>query len=948
MKFSNFLAKDAREVKDILLQCKPSSPDLILFFCACCQEEIEKVVDVAAAVLPDVERVGVSAASVIKDGEVFDSGIVVCCVKGNVKVVSSDFVDELERGRFLGKSLAGSDDGFIVLLSDGTETKGESLIEGLREYLRIPLVGGKASNSDFGDVTLVFHNEKLMDRGAIAVYFEEKSFVSDYVFDWVEVGRRFLVTKADGNRVYTINHFPAVEFYRHYLGDVVANGLPGSGIEYPLVFEVNGRKVARTCVKKLEDGSLLFAGEVPSGVYVRLGCGSLRDGCRTLSRLKSVFADCESHLVFSCFARRKFLGEEVEKELQVLGGRGGGFFTFGEYYDDCVLNESLVVLGTGVEGKRLSKVEEKCTNKESSLYAISHFLNQTTKEYELITEAVDNNDFGVMVLLPIGGSRKCIFASKSLEKITGYRVEDFILGRVSFETLIHKGDLHRVLRIRQSFLKEGKREGKAEYRIVTADGKVKWVRSFIRICEDGKIVFSIIDITPEKAVEFLAVKDPLTGLYNRQFAFEILSKLIAHNKRKKSHGAVLFIDLDRFKFINDVYGHDAGDKVLKEVARRIKKAVRDEDVVCRFGGDEFIVILSGLGPIRKVAIAEAKRIAKRILSSIDRPVLVNGKEFFLTASIGIAVFSGEITPSEVIKFADVAMYRAKNRGRNRISVFNEELKTRVEWEELVERELKRAVRRREFKLVYQPQFFVGNLKVKKLVGFEALLRILNPKIASIPVSKLIKMAEDCGIIQDITINVIDRVCSLLKFARGKTRIGINVSSQDLMGEDFVEEVEKILRSHGVDPANLCFEVTERVFIEDFDIAKKTVTALRDKGIHIAIDDFGTGYSCLSYLQEFPITEMKVDRTFIENVEMDSKRKSLLSAILKLGKSLNVQPIAEGVEKEEEFRTLKSSGCSLFQGYYFSPPLEENKVLNLMGKGGDIEVSSTSFNGGCSD
>jgi EAL domain-containing protein (putative c-di-GMP-specific phosphodiesterase class I) len=271
------------------------------------------------------------------------------------------------------------------------------------------------------------------------------------------------------------------------------------------------------------------------------------------------------------------------------------------------------------------------------------------------------------------------------------------------------------------------------------------------------------------------------------------------------------------------------------------------------------------------------------------------------------------------------MYRAKHSGRNRISIFDDKLKLKVTEEELLERELKRALREKLFFVVYQPQFRVESVDSRRLVGFEALFRVRSGKLSDVPVNRLITIAEESGIVGEITYAVTEEVCRFLKRFQGDVRVSINVSYYDLVREDFPEMMEKIVSSFGVAPSKICLEITERVFVGDFSVVRGILQDLKKRGFRISIDDFGTGYSCLSYLQHLPIEEVKVDRSFIKNVNLEPKKRGLTKGIVMLARSLGIEPVAEGVEKEGELKELLSFGCNLFQGYFFSPPLKEEEI-----------------------
>ncbi len=929
MRVRSLLASDLGEL-EVQLKSLAEKPELLFLIGVCSVEELKRASALLKDHFSDVERVGLTVAAAVRRGRVIEKGFVLVIVDGiPTEVFSSFSSEERTAGEEIGNYFLQKRQGFLLLFTDGVKTQGEVLVEEIKKRLRIPLIGAKASTANYPIKTAVFHNGRFSERGTVAIYVDYDDFKPYSIFDWKEIGKEFLITESEGNRVYSINHFPAVEFYRHYLGDPVAERLPFTGIEFPLILFNEGEKVARACIERHDDGSLSFAGRVPQASYVRLGCGDLMNRKETLASIEENIGNYDFYLLFPCIARWNFLGEEAVKELQLLRGKESvGFFTFGEFFEGKLLNETLtaVALKKGRITKR-AHIAEEPAEENPLVLAITHFLSRISEEYSLLSDAIDNNDFGILILSDILGKKRCIYASKSLERITGYSVEDFILGNVN-HTIVYGEDLKKVEGLMEAFRKGEKAEAVLEYRIVTAGGRIKWIRSFAKSSGDT-LILSITDISAEKEVEFLAIKDPLTKLYNRQFALEAISKLVEKNRRDGSYSAVLFMDIDRFKLINDVYGHDVGDEILKVVAERIMGGIRGADIPCRFGGDEFLVVLPDLGVSKRFAERRAKEIAKRLVEQISKPILLGGKEFIVTTSIGIVLFSSEIEASDAVKFADIAMYTSKENGRNRITVFSDGLKEKARKLEVVERELKKEVLNRSFNVFYQPIVRLnGGLK---LVGFEVLTRFKSKKLSSFSLSYLIKLVEENGLIDNLTLGVIEKACSfLISSHMDGIKISVNVSYRDLMSDEFLENMEETIKSFGIAPSRLTIEITERVFAEDYHAVKEVLDNLKTKGFSIAIDDFGTGYSCLAYLQELPIDVIKVDRTFITGIVENEKKKHLVEAINFLGKSLGMSIVAEGVEEEGEMEVLKKIGIDMFQGYLFAPPVEESKAKELLG------------------
>ena len=759
MKIKSFTAGDLKEL-DLYLKEIIEKPNLLFLLGVCSTEELEKATTLLKNRFSDVDRIAMTVAAGVRRGRIIRNGYILIVVRDiPVDVFSSFSSDEKRAGKEIANHFSDKKKGFLLLFTDGVKTQGEDLVKEIKKKVKIPLIGAKASTSKFPVKTAICHNGRFSEKGAVAIYIDYEDFKPYSIFDWREIGKEFLVTESEGNRVYSINHFPAVEFYRHYLGDRIANNLPFTGIEFPLILNCKGQKTARACIGKHDDGSLSFAGRVPQASYVKLGCGDLANREETLKSIYKAIGGYEFYFLFPCIARWNFLGEEAVKELNILEGKESvGFFTFGEFYEDRLLNETLTAVALKKGNRKSSKVSVESSNQNPTLIALNNFLSRLSEEYTLLSDAIDNNDFGILILSDVLGRKRCIYASKSLERITGYSVEDFILGNVN-HTIVYGDDFKKVKKLMASFSKGEMESATVEYRIVTADGKLKWIRSFVKSAGDT-LILSITDISAEKKIEFLAVKDPLTGLYNRQFALETISRLIEKSKRDESFSAVLFLDLDRFKLINDVYGHDVGDEILKVVAERIRKSVRSADIPCRFGGDEFLVILPNLGVSKKFAERRARGVARRIIEKVSQPITINGREFIVTASIGVALFSGEIKASDVVKFADVAMYTSKENGRNRITIFSENLKEKAEELEVIERALKKEVLGKSFRVVYQP---IVKLNGKlSLLGFEVLTRFNSKELQKFSLSYLIKLIEENGLIDNLTLGVLEKACSFLE------------------------------------------------------------------------------------------------------------------------------------------------------------------------------------------
>ncbi|RMG31105.1 MAG: EAL domain-containing protein [Gammaproteobacteria bacterium] len=425
----------------------------------------------------------------------------------------------------------------------------------------------------------------------------------------------------------------------------------------------------------------------------------------------------------------------------------------------------------------------------------------------------------------------------------------------------------------------------------------------------------------EAQLFFLAHHDPLTGLPNRTTAMERLDRIQRHGDGPGA-AAILYIDLDRFKNINDSLGHLVGDRLLTEVARRLRGCVRSTDLVSRLGGDEFLVVLDG---VRETAAIE--RIAGQIIEACRRPFLIDGRELYIGCSIGITVFPDDAGDGQrLISHADSALYQAKRAGGNCHRFFTPELDADVSHRLRVESALHGALTRHQMRLVYQPIVDLADGRVR---GFESLLRWQHPKLGTVSPEVFIPIAEENGLIKALgEWCLVESVAMLAELRRRDPRlfVAVNVSERQLQGDTFPALVDRLLEEGALPAEALHLELTERVLIGEHPETLRTIQRLAAMGIDFSIDDFGTGYSALSYLRRFPCGTIKIDRAFVKDIEQDAQDAALVEAIVRMGQSLSRRIIAEGVETPEQLDHLRAVGCDMAQGYLFSAPLEADALL----------------------
>ncbi len=521
---------------------------------------------------------------------------------------------------------------------------------------------------------------------------------------------------------------------------------------------------------------------------------------------------------------------------------------------------------------------------------------------------------------------KIQYANSAVEKISGYKVAELIGQKPSiFKSGKHSQSFYRVLwekllmgeTFRSVFINRAK------------DGKLFYLDQTITPLRDssGEIMGFVAtgkDITQEKELQnrlnYIAYYDPITELPNRVNFLERLKFAISRNRMLRRNLAVLFIDVDRFKFINETYGYPVGDQVLKEVADRIKSAVREGDTVARLGSDEFGAVLIDLAHKEDIP-----KVMNKLFKKMEEPIRVNGHEILLTLSVGIAVFPEDGSDAEeLIQKAEMALAHAKEDRRNNYQFFREEMNRQITEAVFLESLLFKAIDKGEFFLQYQPYF---DLKSMTIAGMEALLRWNSGELGIVYPGKFIPVLENTGLISEVGMWSLREACRVVE-KTGK-RVSVNVSALQFRDKDFPKKVEEVLEEFGIEGGYITLEITESTLMNDVDFTRRSLKRLKNLGLKVAIDDFGTGYSSLAYLKTLPVDYVKIDVSFVRDMDKDPNDRAIVNAIVQLAKNLGLSTIAEGVEKEKHLRMLLEMGCDMAQGYFLSKPLSEEDLMNLL-------------------
>ncbi|MBW4618754.1 MAG: EAL domain-containing protein [Cyanosarcina radialis HA8281-LM2] len=507
---------------------------------------------------------------------------------------------------------------------------------------------------------------------------------------------------------------------------------------------------------------------------------------------------------------------------------------------------------------------------------------------------------------------------------------------------VHPEDLQRVQAELAAHVEGTTSHFKSEYRMLHKDGRYRWMLSqgIAVQDEDGQVyrmAGSQTDISDRKQAEAQllhdALHDALTGLPNRVLLMDRLGHALEMSKRRQDYlFAVLFLDLDRFKIVNDSLGHQSGDQLLMALVKRLEHCIRSADTLARLGGDEFSILLQDIRSIN-----DAKYVAERLQKQLALPFNINGQEIFTSASIGIALSTKAYnTAEEVIRDADIAMYRAKAQGKACYEIFDPTMHNKALTLLQLENDLRRATERQDLMLHYQP---IVGMTTGKITGFEALLRWQHPERGWVSPTELIPVAEDTGLIIPIGYWVLREACRQLRIwqqlfpVSPPLSVSVNLSGKQFREGNLLQQIQKILVDTGVPPSTLRLEITESVIVENAETAAKTLSQLREMGVQIYVDDFGTGYSSLSYLHQFPLDALKIDRSFINRMSNDSESIEIVQTIINLAQNLKIYTIAEGVETKEQWDMLKQivTTGGHCQGYYFSRPIDIAAVEELMAK-----------------
>lgn len=582
---------------------------------------------------------------------------------------------------------------------------------------------------------------------------------------------------------------------------------------------------------------------------------------------------------------------------------------------------SLILLQMGLSGKR------KINKLNSEKHEIEIKLQEQQNRFDTI---FDDTKIGI-ALLHLDGH--FLRVNKSLCELLGYSELEMLA--MNFYYLIHPNDLNDLQIHIQQLIDKKIKLYQSEQQCFRKNGDVLWIMTTLSLLRDhtDKPIYFIIqtqDITLQKKAEerlnHMAYHDPLTGLANRNKLEQFINHILASARRHQQGFALLFLDLDRFKNINDTMGHEAGDAILQIIAERLCSTVRNTDMVARLGGDEFVLLITDVKKTESVAL-----IAQKILANVLQVIVIKGQEIYLTTSIGISLYPYDGQNMQVLmKNADLALYRSKEHGRNNYQFYTLEMTSRAQEKMALQNALGHALVKNEFLLHYQPKM---DIKTRRITGIEALLRWKNKEYGTITPDEIISLAEETGLIIPVSGWVLKTACKQLKtwYNSGLTSLtmAINCSSRQFKQATFVDEILDAITHIGIPPQSLEIEVTESIIMQDPENTLRILYALKDLGVQIAIDDFGTGYWSLNNLRRLSVDKIKIDKSFIKQVTLDETSAAITSAIIAMVNKLGIISIAEGVETYDQYQFLAQEGCTEIQGYYLTQPLSDEAMTKFL-------------------
>lgn len=913
-------------------------------------ELITSITTIVREHLPQAVIAGCTTNGEVADGSMYEDEILLSFTLfektevNSVILKSKDFSNFKEMGKAIVDCLGQSDSKLLFLFTAGLEMKVPSLIQGIiDEREDLVIAGGGANNRGYSRPK-VFTDHEMVEDGVVAVILNSKDLIVTTYQDqkWSLISNYLPISKAKNNVIYSINGKKPIQLLKKYLGDFFIKDLPNSSSEFPFFLENDDEKKTVFINRVFPNGAVEMSHDIKDGDLLTISHVDLQGTIALSEKMVKQMAkqSIEAIFIFHDFSRKRLLSHFTKQELEMIQtiGNHSGFFSnsrFGDIYYDKQSTKgkvsSIVAFSEShhVHDRKNIPLSFNTINELKPLMVLEHLMQSTTKEIKALNEELiqseqyfkslfeNNTDFVYSTDLNGNITR----VNESFTKFFKYPLQD-VVGH-SMLKFVDEEERAQVKRLFNKTIKGKMQCYQLSLRKLNGELEHFHVKN-IPIIVQGQIIG--IHAIGRNISEQLRIEDQLlklayydghTGLPNRVKFTQLLEQHIERSKKKKRELAVVIIDIDRFKHINDSIGHYSGDLVIKEFANRIRSATPSGTYIGHLAGDKFTLILT-----KNVCVNEVKRVVNEVQSSIVKPIVHNNQEFFVTSSIGISMYPSDGTDADhLMKHADIAMNRVKSMGGNSVLFFNNEMIEQAIQRTKLESSLRKALRNQEFFLCYQPLLDLQN---EKLYGSEALIRWKHPINGIVPPNEFIPIAEETGLIKEIGLWVLKTACKQNKewqdMGLGELVISVNVSAHQFQQPQFVQQVKDALAEADLEPKYLRLELTESVMVQNVEKSISIMNEIQNLGVKISIDDFGTGYSSLSYLKNFPIDYLKIDRSFINNLREDNFDNAIVKAIITMGHGLSLKVVAEGVETEEQMSLLKVMKCHFVQGYYINKPL----------------------------
>ncbi len=926
------------------------------------KEKLKRLLTALQIYIPLGIVTGCTASGEIFEGKLSENNIILTFTVFKTSTIKSLYIetDQFNNSIDIGRQLSAfteAETKALILFFAGYEMNAQTVLELLHEnHPQVIAAGGYAGCMKTAEDSLVFNQDTIISNGITAVALQgDQLNAESYVnYQLEEIGRPFTVTKAHGTSIFEIDGKDPLLLMKQYLGENNASHISQASMEFPFLHEYKGEKLPVFITSIQQDGSIKVSRPVNEGDQLSFAYTNIQNMIQHTSDWMDKLSQQspQSIFVYNCIAKMNYSQDFTEKELAMLQSiaPSNGVFLHGEV--GYTHGRQPKMLGHSFSCLALTEGPVKNKGNSSFTYEIPHYIKTidsltrlmraSLKDIEKLNNSLSlseqhfrslfDHNTDIVYSTDLNG----VFTSvnTTFEKIFNYS-KDEVVG-TSALNYINPADEQRIRLHYALALKGQDQQYTIELRSKYGETNIYQIKNIpvivngetVGVYGIGKNITELKKI--EEKVTELSYFDTLTGLPNRVRFIEQLEEFTRKAEKQNRMFAVLSVDIDRFKFINDGFGHDAGDLILKELSERIEKVLTAGTYLSSFGGDKFSLVFS-----RTKDMEDVMKKAKNILQEIAKPAYYEGKEFFLTASIGVSLYpnDGE-DQNSLIKNADIAMNRSKKHGGNRITFFSMEMDRHAMARLELESYLRKALQKNEFHLCYQPLI---NLESGNVYGSEALIRWNHPILGVVSPADFIPLAEETGIIEEIGAWVLKTACiQNKKWQRqglGMLSISVNVSANQFQQPNFVEQVKQALINADLEAKYLTLELTESTMLNDVDYSIQVMKSLQELGVKVSIDDFGTGYSSLSYLRNLPINTLKIDRSFINNLKLDTSDIAIVKAIITMGQGLDMQVVAEGVETEEQIELLKEMKCHYAQGFFYHKPLKSTDFEK------DIKVAS---------